>query len=349
MVNLLQRVFALSLPFVSVFFTAHANASDKPQANPLFQIDGRQFSLKDIPPAEQNRLYEIELSRYRAIEGLARQRFVELKSSPFTSHISKDNPFAAEEKWLKTSFEPASGEIDKALETFKDERQLQQLPAAERGKVIARYLASQKRMKLLTDVTDKAIAKGEIRIAINKPEAPLVEIARSAQAVIGDPKNSIRVVEFTDFQCPYCKKMSSVSQSVLKKYGTQVVWEVRHYPLSFHKQARDAAAAVYCASVQGKLSEAKNWVFEAQEKLAEEKIFSQMAKTLGLNVTQFDKCRADDATAKLIDADMREGERVGVSGTPTVFVNGRKFQGDPQSLEAWDEMIKAAQTNTGIR
>jgi protein-disulfide isomerase len=349
MVYALQRVFVLSLPLVSVFLTSRSHASDKQQTDLLFQIDGRQFSLKDVAPAEQNRLYEIELSRYRAIEGLARQRFVELKSAPFSSLNSKDNPFAAEEKWLKLSFEPASSEIDKALETFKDERQLQQLPAAERGKVIARYLASQKRMKFLTEVTDKAIEKGEIKIALNKPEAPLVEIARSAQAVLGDPKNSIRVVEFTDFQCPYCKKMSNVSSTVLKKYGRQIVWEVRHYPLSFHKQARDAAAAVYCASVQGKLSEAKSWVFEAQEKLAEEKIFSQMAKTLSLNVAQFDKCRSDDATAKLIDADMREGERVGVSGTPTVFVNGRKFQGDPQSLEAWDEMINAAQTNSRIR
>lgn len=319
-----------------------SRAGESPVNQPLFQIDGKAYTVKDLSPSDQNRLHEMELNFYKTIEGLARQKYVESKSNPHSGLNTKDKPFAAEEKWLNKSYAPSSAEIDKALETYKDEKQLQQLPVGERGKVIERFLASQNRSKVLTEVTEKALQKGEIKVVVPQPVAPTVEIAKSAQPVIGHPKSPIRIVEFTDFQCPYCKRLSNVSSEVLKKHGARVVWEVRHFPLSFHKQARDAAAAVYCASVQGKLSEAKKWVFDAQEKLAEEKIFEQMGRALALNANEFDKCRSHENTAKLIESDIKEGERLGVAGTPTVFVNGRKFQGDPQSLEAWDAMIKTA-------
>ncbi|NBW83056.1 hypothetical protein EBR21_15005, partial [bacterium] len=249
----------------------------------LFQIDGTTYLSKDLSPSDQNRLHELEMNHFKAVEGLARQRYVEIKTAPFGKLNDKDHPFAAEEKWLNRKFAPSAADVDKALESFKDEKQLQQLPVAERGKVMERYLTAQNRAKALTDATDKALEKGDIRLVLKQPQAPVVDISRSPQAVIGNSKDAVRVVEFTDFQCPYCKKLAPVSAEVLKKYGSQITWEVRHFPLSFHKQAKDAAAAVYCASLQGKLREAKKWVFDAQERLGEEKVFAEMGKALALN------------------------------------------------------------------
>jgi protein-disulfide isomerase len=349
MSNNRNRIFSmLSFSFL-ILNPAVLFAAESEGRQPLFQIDGASYSSKDLPASEQNRLHEMELNHFKAVEGLARQRYVEIKTAPFGKLNDKDHPFAAEEKWLNRKFAPTAAEVDRALEAFKDEKQLQQLPVAERGKVIERYLTAQNRAKALTEVTDKALEKGEIRVALKQPQAPVVEISRSPQAVIGNAKGTVRIVEFTDFQCPYCKKFSAVSGEVLKKYGSQITWEVRHFPLSFHKQAKDAAAAVYCASLQGKLYEAKKWVFDAQERLGEEKIFAEMGKALSLKGGDFDKCRVNESTAKLIESDIKEGERIGVSGTPTVFVNGRRFQGDPQSLQAWDEMLKAPLSSSANR
>ncbi|NBX17734.1 MAG: hypothetical protein EBR09_10245 [Proteobacteria bacterium] len=338
--------FSAILSVLSVCAALDSNiyaAPEKELLQPLFAIEGRNFSSSDLTVSEQNRLHELKTNYYKAVEGIARQRFVELKTLPHKSLNSKEKPFAAEEKWLAQSYEPVSSEIDKALESFKDEKQLQQLPVAERGKVISRYLVSQKRAKVLTDVTDKAIGSGVIRLALARPQAPVAEISKSTQPVLGNAAGAVRVVEFTDFQCPYCKKFADTGAQVLKKYGSKVVWEVRHFPLSFHKQARAAAASVYCAALQGKLAEAKKWVFDAQDKLAEEKVFIQMAESLALEKSKFEKCRTDESTVKVIEADLKEGERIGVAGTPSVFVNGQKFEGDPSSLEAWDEALKSAQ------
>jgi protein-disulfide isomerase len=334
--------------FASVFLIS-ANVHIRPawaveqdvfqQKSQIFQIDGKSYLLNELSPSDQNRLYELDLNRFRSVEGLARQRYVELKTAPHTKLNSQANPYAAEEKWLNQKFAPTTAEVEKALEQYKDEKQLQQLPVAERGQAVERFLTSQKRAKALTEATDRAIEKGDIVVSLRRPDAPTFEISKGVQAAIGESKSPVRVVEFTDFQCPYCKKFSAITGQVLKKYGSKISWEVRHFPLSFHKEARAAAAAVFCASRQGKLSEAKAWVFDAQSRLAEEKIYSDMGKSLKLNAKEFDVCRSDESTARVIEADIREGERLGVSGTPTVFVNGRRFQGDPHSMDAWDALL----------
>jgi protein-disulfide isomerase len=309
------------------------------EANPLFSIGGKDFSREDLSPAEQGRLHELDVSRFKTLESYARQRFVDEKSKPYEKLNTSENPFAAEEKWLNKSYDPSSSEIAKALEKFKEEKSLQNLSAEEKNKVMRRYLSQQSRIRLLTEATDKAIEKGDIKLAAQAPSAPVFSIAKGTQAVIGDVGAPVRVVEFTDFQCPYCKKFATVSQDVIRKLGPNLSWEVRHFPLSFHKQARQAAAAVYCASLQGKLVEGKKWAFDAQERLSQEGIFDEMSKALGIPASIFQTCRDSAETQKVIDADMKEGERLGVSGTPSVFVNGRKFEGDVHSFEAWETLI----------
>jgi protein-disulfide isomerase len=322
--------------------TTPAGSSVSAESESLFTIDGKNYRLVDLTPAEQMRIHELELNRFRAVESLARQRFVDDKTKAFVSLKSSEKPFAAEEKWLNQSFDPSTKEIEAALETFKDEKQLQALPAEERTKVMRRYLGQQKRIKALTEATDTALQKGEIKLALREPKAPVITFTKSAQVGLGDVNAPVRVVEFTDFQCPYCKKLAAVTQDILSKHGKKIHWEVRHFPLGFHKQARAAAAAVHCAAAQGKLAEAKKWVFDAQDKLAQENIYTDMSKALKLKAESIDKCRSSEATEKAIQADVSEGERVGVSGTPTVFVNGRKFEGDVQSVDAWEKVIQSA-------
>ncbi|MEY4065762.1 MAG: hypothetical protein RIR26_1970 [Pseudomonadota bacterium] len=324
--------------FVCLSFCFAASAAEP---NPLFSVGGKSFTGDDLSPSEQARLYELEVNRFKTIESFARQRFVDEKSKPHEKLNTSDNPYAAEEKWLNKSYDPSSAEIEKSLEKFKDEKSLQSLSAEEKRKVMKKYLSQQSRVRLLTEATDTAIEKGEIRLVSAAPVAPVFKISKSTQAVIGDSSAPVRVVEFTDFQCPYCKKLSSVSQEVIQKLGKNLSWEVRHFPLSFHKQSRQAAAAVYCASVQGKLSEAKKWAFDAQERFSQDGIFDEMGKSLGLPLPSFQACRNSPETQKLIEADVKEGERLGVSGTPSIFVNGRKFEGDVHSFEAWETLISS--------
>lgn len=334
-----RNLVLLSFSCFAVPFAGQASALPENSKDVLFQVGQETFQTSDLTPSELNRLYEMDLARYRFVESLARQRFVTEKTKKYLHLNTEESPFAAEEKWLKKRFEPKKAEVAAAFEKLKDDKQLEKLTEAEKKKVIRNYLLQQNRVKELTVATDVAVKQGELKIGLTEPESPTVQFNPSAQLPLGNPEASIHVVEFTDFQCPYCKKFSSVAQEVLRKYGQKLKWDIRHYPLSFHAQARPAAKAVFCASEQGRLAQAKEWVFNAQDKLAEENIFSDMQKQLGLEKGAFDLCVKSDRANALVQKDMDEGNRVGVAGTPTVYVNGRKFDGDIQSLKAWDALM----------
>lgn len=334
--------FLLSIVCVSLPLPLSASPLVEDTQASLFQVGKNEFKAADLSPSELNRLYEMEIGKYRFIESLAKQRYVAEQVKSHSHLNSEEHPFAAEEKWLKKKFEPKKSDLDQAFEQLKNEKQLESLSNSEKKKVIKNYLTQQNRVKALNQATDEALLRGDLKISMALPVAPLVKFSPSAQVSLGDSGASVRVVEFTDFQCPYCKKFSSVSKQVLEKYGKQVHWEVRHFPLSFHKQAKPAATAVYCASEQGQLAKAKEWIFEAQDRLAEENVFSDLQKSLQLDKGSFENCLKSDKAKEVILADMREAERVGVSGTPTVFVNGRKFEGDVQSMQAWEQLIKSS-------
>ena len=333
----------LGVAFVSLPFSIHASPVQTDAQGSLFQVGKSEFKATDLSPSELSRLYEMDIGKYRYVESLAKQRYVSEQSKPFTHLNSEVRPFAAEEKWLKKKFDPSKAQIDQAIDQFKNEKQLENLSATEKKKVIKNYLTQQNRIKALSQATDEALARGELKVSLVLPVAPLVQFSPSSQVSLGETGAAVRVVEFTDFQCPYCKKFSAVAKQVLEKYGKQIHWEVRHFPLSFHKQARPAATAVYCASEQGQLASAKEWIFEAQDLLADDGVFSDMQKSLRLDKDAFETCLKSEKAQDVILGDIREAERVGVSGTPTVFVNGRKFEGDVQSIQAWDQLIKTSQ------
>lgn len=336
--------FGLFYSFLCIVGPVVAQASVSPDnaKKVLFQVGQQTFQSSDLTPSELSRLYEMDLARYRFVESLARLRFVTQKTKKYRHLNTEERPFAAEEKWLKKSFDPKKTEVATAFEKLKDDKQLEKLSEAEKKKVIRNYLTQQNRVKELTLATDAAVQQGELKINLNEPQAPTVQFNPSAQLALGNPDAPIHVVEFTDFQCPYCKKFSSVAQEVLRKYGQKLKWDVRHFPLSFHAQARPAAKAVFCASEQGRLSQAKEWIFHAQDKLAEENVFSDMQKQLGLDKDAFESCLKSERASAQIQKDLDEGNRVGVAGTPTVYVNGRKFDGDIQSLAAWDALMTDA-------
>lgn len=140
---------------------------------------------------------------------------------------------------------------------------------------------------------------------------------------IGPANAAVTLVEFSDFECPYCARLSPVLDSVVRAYPRDVRLVFKHFPLSFHAQARPAAAAAIAAGRQGKFFEFRTRVMPNFRSLNEE-LYLRVASDLGLDMARFrrDMKLTDQVNAEL-EADIELGRRVGVEGTPTVFVNGR--------------------------
>lgn len=142
--------------------------------------------------------------------------------------------------------------------------------------------------------------------------------------VLGAADAPVTVVEFTDYQCPFCRRFTQSTFPLLKRDYIdtgKIRWVVRDLPLAFHNNARKAGQSVHCANEQGQFWEMRDILFKNSAKLENEHLRGY-AEQLGLDVTAFDSCLASDRHMKAIDDDSAEAKRVGITGTPT-FVVGK--------------------------
>lgn len=211
------------------------------------------------------------------------------------------------------------------------------------------------------DPIDVSKTSEEIEMAMQEKaaeEAKAAEerVAELAAAVEGEPYRGasdapVTIVEFSDFQCPFCTRGAATMEQVLEKYEGKVKFVFKHFPLGFHPWARPAAIAAECAANQ----DAKAfWMlhdkyFEEQKALTPENVMEKSREFLGdsINIATWTACAEDTdteeykAAASSVDADMALGQKLGVSGTPGFFVNGQFLNG-AQPLEAFEPLIAEA-------
>ena len=161
-----------------------------------------------------------------------------------------------------------------------------------------------------------------------QPAAPTgpVKIDIGRAPTMGPKSAPIKVVMWSDFECPFCGRVNPSVEQLKKEYGDKVQFAFKHYPLPFHQKAKPAAIAALAAHRQGKFWEMHAKLFENQRALGDEDLV-KYAGELGLDVAKFKKDMQDPELAAWVDQDMAEGSKVGVRGTPATFINGRLVSG----------------------
>lgn len=172
----------------------------------------------------------------------------------------------------------------------------------------------------------------------------LVSIDLLDSPVRGPSDAPITVVEFSDFQCGYCRKVHPVLMKIQEYYADQVKIVFKHFPLSFHKKALIAHRAAIAAQDQGKFWEMHDLIFNTSEDLSRSAMIKH-AKSLNLDTSRFKDSLDSKNAEALIDRDMSLGREVGVTGTPAFFINGRKLVG-AQPFSVFKEAIEGALTES---
>lgn len=142
---------------------------------------------------------------------------------------------------------------------------------------------------------------------------------------ISGPKDAkVKVVIFSDYQCPYCKLLFKSLRDTMNQYKDTVMFDYKHLPLDFHPQANNAALASICAQEQGKFWEYSDKLYASQAEWSNTKDttkFKDYARTLGLKAADFNKCLDDKKYQNKINVDKAEASDFGISGTPALFIN----------------------------
>lgn len=157
--------------------------------------------------------------------------------------------------------------------------------------------------------------------------------------VKGNKDAKIKLVVFSDFQCPFSKRGADTVRALEGKYGSNLMFVYKHLPLPFHPEATPAAKAVLAAGKQGKYYEFHDKLFESQDKLGEP-LYIQIAKELGLNLEKFNADRNSKDTEDQIKADSAQANSLGFNGTPGFALNGVKVLG-AYPTEHFEKIINA--------
>jgi protein-disulfide isomerase len=194
--------------------------------------------------------------------------------------------------------------------------------------------------------------KATITMFLEAPEPFRSEVPLAGAPVRGNPNAPVTIVEFSDFHCPFCRRAHPVIQQLMTTYGDRVRLVYKDMPLdNLHPNARAASEAGLCAAAQGKFWEFHDKLF-ASEPDSSPATLNRLAQEVGIDIAPFEACYKERRFKTQIDASVQDGARLGVTGTPTFFINGRNLTG-ALPLESFakvvDEELKRAQAGAPVR
>jgi len=296
---------------------------------------------RDLAQLEQQYQEQKYQLRRQALEAMIRKRIVEDKAK--AQNITPEE--MVERDIASKVPEPTDEEIRALYERAKAGGQ--QLPPIDQVKPdIARYIKNQKAQGLLGDYYEQLKKDAKVEVLLPAYEPPKVQVAAVGPAK-GPQGAPVTIVEFSDFECPYCVRAEATVKQVLDAYGDKVRLVYRDFPLPNHTRAGKAAEAAHCAGDQTKYWEMHEKLFASGNEIDVPHL-KKYAGELKLDQAKFDKCLDSGEKARVVEDHKKAGEEAGVSGTPAFFVNGRMISG-AQPLEAFKKIIDEELASAGKR
>ncbi len=338
--KLLSALFAfLSFPILSLG-QASVSVSVSPKntppppksAQPLATVDGQAITEEDLLPQVEGQLRPLRDQEYqikkKALDTLITQRIVDMEAKK--KGISADKLY--EQEVDAKIAEPTDVELKAIYAVQKEQNRSFEEMKAQIQQNLKRARIQQARQEYSAHLREQA----KVSVMLNPPR---VEVAVDPARVRGNPKAKVMIVEFSDFQCPYCGQVEGTLKNVLAKHEGVVALAFRDYPLSqIHPLAQGAAEASRCAGEQGKFWEYHDLLFGDQNGLDRNGLIAKAAK-LQLDSKQFDACISSEKYKAQIQQDNQEGMRAGVNGTPGFFING-VFLNGAQPESAFEKAIQ---------
>lgn len=233
---------------------------------------------------------------------------------------------------LSNKVDYSSEEGKKMIEDFK----IKSLPAFIFGKEVEETELFEQAKTIFVEKNGKyAMDSGKAGLPVGK----YLQTPTIGENVIkfGPDDAKVKLVEFSDFQCPYCQLFQKTMNEIVKTYGDKVQFVFKNLPLeSIHSRAKSAAMAAECANEQGKFMEYSDKLFANQKIWGESKdnkMFIGYASQLKLNTTQFTQCINDEKYKDKIESDLKEANDFGISGTPAIFINDKFKNGAVDAAE----------------
>lgn len=295
-------------------------ANEGERARLLATVNGQRITSGDIEDSLRPLISEVQEQVYDL-----RRRDLELKINDLLLKQEAQKRKTTERALLESEViakVPVVTEED-ALKFYNENKERIEGDFAQLKYQIIQYVQGLEEQKAEAAFAERMRKANNVHVQLAPPVLPAFAIATDDQPVKGNPSASVTVVKFTDFQCPSCAQAHPVLERLASEYGERVRVVVRDFPLTQHKDAFKAAEAAEAARAQGKYWEYIELLYRNQSALGVERL-KQYASALGLDRAKFDAALDAGVYSDKVRRDIADGQRLRVSGTPTIFVNGRR-------------------------
>lgn len=297
-----------------------------------------EISSKELEEGIESELFEAESKVFEI-------KFNKLKSMVLQKYMDKDSrkQGLTNDEFLEKYISKNITISEKQIDTFVKD---QNIPAEHINpqvrEKIKNYLEMEKKKEAIDQWIAEQTKKSPVEVYLSKPRRPTFPVEVGSAPVAGGKDAKVTIVEFSDFQCPFCAKGAEILKDLKKKYGNKIKVAFKNYPLPFHNHAEQASVAGMCANEQSSESFWKmhDEMFAHQDELDTEGL-KKIGKKIGLKMDLFEKCLTENKYLTQVKADMEEGRKINVKSTPTFFVNGQLVNG-AQPLEVFSELIDEA-------
>lgn len=286
---------------------------------PLYKLNGKVVQKSDLPAGIAQSLFEAEAKHRDMMEAL-------IDESIYASHLE------AEATKRKKSQKDVAAELVKVknpsesdLKKFYEENKARiGVPYEQVKGELTNYLKSQNEQKARSELVASIKKKGGFEFLVPEVDSPVLQIDTTGAPSKGQKGAKVKLVEFADFQCPACKAAHDVLKKFMGKMSGKVEFVFMDFPINRSGVSRRVAEGAFCANQMGKYWEYHDLAFDKQDKLTHEYAL-EMAKTLKLDEGKFKACIDGPEAKAYVQKSLSEGERIGISGTPSLYLNGRRI------------------------
>jgi len=296
-----------------------AEGAPRAGVDALFEYDGRRYAAEDLSVRMQQLYGTVLAEHHQALRTLVDEMLFDLHVEREARRTGRDVQELGREMLavpeptiteLRGFYENNRAAIGQPFELVADQ--------------IRRHLERQALLERRQRILNRLKAAGGFRLLIPAPQPPPIAIDTRGRPLRGDPSAPVTLVEFADFQCPDCRRAQAVMDRLFERHPDAIKLVHMDFPVNPSGISRRVAMGGVCAQQQGRFWRYKALAYERQPQLGEDSP-AALAAALGLDLGRFEACMQDPATRARLDASAREGRRLGITATPTLFVDGRPF------------------------
>ena len=308
------------------FYLAQPMLETEADPEAVLRFNDKNYTLEDLPLPATLALYDMDMDSWQRKRSMLTSSVAEI----YVQEKSRETGKGREEtlKEILDLQTPTDAEI---VAFYEQNKARIPAPLEQVRAQINNYLMGEQVQSKRDQLVEKLKADLGLEILIPEPAAPMTVIASDGYPAKGSDKPVLTIVKFADYQCPHCKVASNTLKRIMAEHGDQLRLIYMDFPINSSGISRGVAKGGVCADEQGRFWDYNGAAYDVQSSLNDNSSMG-LAEQLELNIDSFRSCMDSDRPELKVKASEQEAERLGITGTPALFVNGRKI--NPSDLEA---------------